>query len=181
MPIPPLNTDQPAAVCCEQWFSVAESLVNVAGQAVADCLGSHCAGFRFYVSHGEPIGPGDYLAAWLASVEPVPTATGAITQYGAMPYRMTFGVVVTLTGYPGIRYADGGKISTVPSAAEYMHGSYFTYGAGERMWRTVANEAVKGKAGTVFGRCANVAVGPLVPQPPENYSARWGMFVAADL
>lgn len=181
MPIPPLNSDQPAAVCCERWFRFAEDLVNVAGPAVADCLGPNCAGFRWYVSHGEPIGPGDYLAVWLASIDLIPSATGAITQWGAMPYRYTFGAAVCLDGYPGIRYANGGAISTVPSPAEYMHASYFTYGVGERMWRAIANEAVKGKASTVFGQCANVAVGQLIPQPPENYSARWGMFVAAEL
>lgn len=179
MPIPPPNRDQPAAVCCEQFYGLTEALVRTAGSAVADCLGPNCAGFEYYVSHAEPIGGGDYLAGWLAQVSPSPTQLSP-TVYGATPFQLTFGVAVCLSGFPGITTTDGGKISTVPSPAQYMHATYFTYGVAERMWRAVANESVKGRSG-VFGSCASVQIGPLIPQSPQDYSARWVMTIGAIL
>lgn len=180
MPIPSINTDQPAAVCCESWYAVVEGLTLLVGNAVTDCLGSTCGPFRVYVSHAEPIGGGDYVAGWLADLSPIVPATGVSTVYGAMPYRMTIGMAVSLSGFPGIEYTDGGKIAAVPSPAEYLHATYFTYGVAERMWRTVANEAVKGRSGT-FGACAHVQLGSLNPQLPDGYNARWGMSIQADI
>jgi hypothetical protein len=180
VPIPPINTDQPAAICCETWFSIVEDLTRLAGNAVIDCLGPTCGNFRVYVSHGPPIGGGDYVAGWLADRSPITTPQGDFRVHGATPFRTTIGLAVNLANFPGIQYADGGKIAAVPSAAEYMHACYFTYGAAERMWRAVANEAPKGRSG-VFGACTNVQIGSLVPEVPADYNARWGMSLTADI
>ena len=176
MPIPAFQDPTPVVVCCESWFDIVETLTVAVGAAVVDCF-PQCADIAVKVTHGEPIGGGDYVAGWLISVGPTITD---VPQWGALPPRLTMGMAVCLANYPGPTII-GGEISAVPSPAEYMHASYYTYGVAEIMWKTVATNAVAGKANTVFARCSRVILGPLVPQEPAHFSARWGMTLSVDV
>jgi hypothetical protein len=175
MPIPAFQDTTPTVICCEGWFDIVETLTIAVGAAVVDCF-PQCADIAVKVTHGEPIGGGDYVAGWLVSVAP---ALQEAPQWGAIPPRLTIGMAVCLDNYPGPTTTDGGRVSVVPSPAEYMHASYYTYGVAEIMWRTVANNAIAGKPG-VFSRCSRVFLGPLAPQAPALYSARWGMTLSVD-
>lgn len=176
MPIPAFQDPTPTLICCEGWFDIVETLTVAVGADLVACF-PQCADIAVKVTHGEPIGGGDYVAGWLISVDPGVVDTPA---WGAIAPRMTLGMAVCLSNYPGPTITDGGQIATVPSPAQYMHASYYSYGIAERMWHTVANEAVAGKPGTMFSRCSRVILGPLVPQEPALYSARWGMTLSVD-
>jgi hypothetical protein len=177
MPIPAFQDPTPGVVCCESWFDIVETLTLAVQTAVIDCF-PQCADIVAKVTHAEPIGGGDYVAGWLISVGPYATDT---PQWGALPPRLTMGLAVCLGDYPGPTTTDGGQIQPVPSPAEYMHASYYTYGVAQIMWQTVASNAIAGKANTPFARCSRVILGPLVPQEPALYSARWGMTLSVDV
>lgn len=165
MAIPTLGTDQPAAPCCDTWFDFVSCVATACGEAVRNCL-PDCPTFPYYVCHGEPIGPGDYLAAWLALIEPLPVAS---TKMALGRYRITIGVALCQDGYPMPRATAGG-VEAVPSPAEHSHASLFSYGAAEAAHKA-AQRLVR--AGCIANVCAGLVLSGLRPEQPAFGSARW--------
>ena len=104
MPIPPCSQDQPAAVCCDRLFTVTQQAALIAGLAVRNCFGDICSEIPIYVSHGEPVGGGDYVAAWLSSITTPGIPTGRTF---FVTSRLTINVVICLAGFPRIRIQGG--------------------------------------------------------------------------
>lgn len=168
--IPELCSTDPAAICCESWFAITENLVIAAGTAVQEC-NPQCAEIPYYVSHAEPIGWGDYLAGWLAGVEPI-----ALSPKSLPRMRLTLGFMLCQQGYPGPKVSGNG-IEAVPSPAEHTHASYFSYGVAEIAFRSMVGAVATG----VMGACSDVLMGTLRPDPPTGTptSARWRWQISA--
>jgi hypothetical protein len=176
MAIPAFCSDQPGAVCCESFWAIAEQLSIVAGMAIRECLGDTCADFPYYVCHGEPIGGGDYVAVWLTAGAPPDLSTTKM--HFSPKIRLTYTIALCLDGYPMPR-VEQGAIAPVPTPAEHNWASYFSYGAAERMYRSIVNALVVSPT-SILGACALRSVGSLTAQQPALGSARWMFQVVAD-
>lgn len=175
MPIPPVCSDQPAAICCDTLYTITQQAAIIAGEAVRNCFGESCGEIPIYVSHGEPVGGGDYVAAWLAAIAPPPTFS-AKTFF--VVSRLTINVVVCLGGFPEIKI-QGGDLAPVPSADEHSHAAYFSYGAMESAYRAIAAQLLA-SPGAQLGGCTVAGISQLIPHPPAAGSARWSMSIFVD-
>jgi phage tail protein X len=127
----PLPTDPPGdittEVCCDGFYEVAKALVDEAYAALADCLGAQCKDVAHFVSVNEPTytNDGNYIAVWLAAMQPAAGGPGGIS---LMPRpRATFGFKLIETGYPtlestaaSIMPPDGDHIDII-SKHSYSH------------------------------------------------------------
>jgi hypothetical protein len=127
----PLPTDPPgditSEVCCDGFYEVARALVDEAYEALADCIGEACKDVAHFVSVNEPTftGDGNYIAVWLARMEPTRGPNGGAA---IMPRpRATYGFKLIETGYPtlestaaGIRPPFGDHVDAV-SKHSYSH------------------------------------------------------------
>ena len=171
MAIPKLGTDQPAAPCCDSWFELIERMVSTAGEAVRSCVPG-CEAFPYYVSHGVPVGGGDYLAAWLAGTDNL----AEFNQRIFFPrIRLTVAFALCQVGYPGPEITGNG-IESVPSPAEHTHASLFSYGAAQAAYQAT----LKSISGGCIGGCKVASIATLRPDQPESFNARWRWNVLLD-
>lgn len=173
MLIPAYCSDQPAAVACEQIFTVTQQAAIIAGEAVRNCFGERCADIPIGVSHGDPVGGGDYVVAWLASITP-PNVTSGKTFFAVA--RLSINVVICLSGFPRIE-TTGGDITPVASIDEYTHAAYFSYGAMESAYRAIVTQLAPG---TSLGGCTVAGLSSLTPQQPAVGHVRWSLSIYVD-
>jgi hypothetical protein len=176
MPIPPCSSDQPAAVCCDRLFTVTQQAALIAGLAVRNCFGDICSEMPIYVSHGEPVGGGDYVAAWLASITTPAVVESARTFF--VKSRVNINVVVCLSGFPRIR-VQGGDIAPSPSPDEHTNAAYYSYGAMETVYRAVISQLLA-TPGAQLGGCDVAGFSQLVPHDPAAGNVRWSMGIFVD-
>jgi hypothetical protein len=175
MPIPAPGSDQPAVICCDRIFNVTQQAAIIAGEAVRNCFGEVCAEMPIYVSHGEPVGGGDYVAAWLASITPPPVST-AKTFF--VVSRLNIGIAVCLTGFPRIE-VQGGDFAPLASPDDYTRASYFSYGAMEAAYQAIVSDLVA-KPGAQLGGCTIAGMSQLFPNQPAAGNVRWAFQIYLD-
>jgi hypothetical protein len=173
MPIPPLGSDQPEAICCDRIFTVTQQAAIIAGEAVRNCFGECCNDIPIYVSHGDPVGGGDYVAAWLASISPVNPIAGK-TFFPSV--RLSVNVAVCLSGFPRIE-VQGGDLTPLASPDEYTRAAYFSYGAMEAAYKAIIVQLLPGSE---LGGCTVAGLSALVPQPPAAGNVRWVLTIFVD-
>lgn len=175
MPIPPLGSDQPAVICCDRIFTITQQAAIIAGEAVRNCFGERCADMPIAVTHHEPVGGGDYVAAWLSSIAPTAISQGKTFFHVS---RLNINVVVCLGGFPRIE-VQGTEITPTASWDEYTNAAYFSYGAMEAAYRAiVAQLLVEPRA--QLGGCDVAGLSALIPQPPATGNVRWSMTIYVD-
>jgi hypothetical protein len=175
MPIPAFGTDQPAAICCDNFFTITQQAALIAGEAVRNCFGETCSELSIGVTHAEPVGGGDYVVAWLSSI--VPPAIQAGKNFFPVS-RLNISVVVCLSGFPRIE-VQGGDLTPLADLDEYTHAAYFSYGAMESAYRAVVKQLVASPDST-FGGCTVAGLSNLFPQPPASGHVRWSFTVFLD-
>jgi len=163
-------------VCCDRLFTVTQQAALIAGTAVRNCFGDICAEMPVYVSHGEPVGGGDYVAAWLAGISSPPVSTTGRTFF--VTSRLNINVVICLAGFPRIRI-QGGDLAPSPSPDEHTNAAYYSYGAMETVYRAVISELLA-KPGAQLGGCDVAGFGQLVPHAPAAGNVRWSMSIFVD-
>lgn len=176
--------DDEPAICCDHddsFHAVTSRVLNVAVLAIIDCIGPEdCKQFAAYVPHHEPVGGGDYIAAWLADVTPTFTPPQGQKLGFVTKMRLNVGVALSQTGYPGPE-VSGGEIKAIPSADEYNHVAPYDYGLAEKVYRRILMAAV---AGDIQG-CGFGTITRLYPESPAaeatRVSARWRFNVALDV
>lgn len=169
----PKCSDHPA-ICCQRdagFHPVAQRLLDIAQLATLECVGEPlCGGFDFMITHGEPVGSGDYVAVWLSQVLPtISQQRSAATSLLVTSIRQTYGISVCQEGYPGPKTGPGGEISAVPPAEEYNHVAPYDYALVEAIYFAVLNAITTRE---VAG-CAFAEITSLRAESPQNYSARW--------
>lgn len=174
----PACADNPA-ICCDRpngFHAVAERLLTTAHLAVLNCIGEElCKDFSARITHAEPIGTGDYVAVWLASVTPQISQQNRAAAILITTIRYTYGIAVCQAGYPGLK-TIGGEISTVPSDDEYNHVAPYDYALAEAVYRAILGDIT----GQQLTGCNFASITRLIPEAPQNYSARWRFDVALD-
>lgn len=166
MPIPPPGSDQPGAVCCDKIFTITQQAAVIAGEAVRNCFGEACAEMPIYVSHGEPAGGGDYVAAWLASINAV-NFTGGKSFFPVS--QLNISVAVGLSGFPRIE-VQGSDIVPLAPPDEYTRAAYFSYGAMEAAYRAVVAQLLPTGE---LGGCTVAGLSQLFPNQPAAGNVRW--------
>ena len=147
-----------AAVCCDAYYAVAESLAEIAFEALVKCVAPSCEGMQVFVSHGPPVGTGNFISAWHVST----VFPGSDDQRERFISRAvgTYTVRLMESGYPTIRNAPSGGF-TLPQRDEIDAIAQHSYGHGEQVLRAIVNAKAAGR--TPLKRCSSVALVSYVP------------------
>lgn len=123
----PGSCAEPIPSCCEEFFDLADRLVTAAHTALIECLGEGCGELPAYVSHAEPVGPGDYIAGWISNITQVPGRASSPGAKVILPPRLLVQIQVRLVegGYSGLA-VKGGRI-TLPEAEQWHYAASHSY------------------------------------------------------
>jgi hypothetical protein len=175
MTLPSGACDVPEPNCCSDWFTMANTILEVAHGAVVACqqdTACEQASIIGYVHVGsrteDPTS--DYVTVKLARVAPPFVADRDRKMVSTFPsFRATYVVSLLETGYPMVQ--DDGDEIFVPDPGLVHVVSAHSYAHGEAMYRALANAVANGTIGG--DGCGNVRLGDLVPSGPSGGSAGW--------
>lgn len=174
MAIPPFDCVA-GEVCCTAQYAIAESILDIAYNAVADCIGEPRCGepaLAGYVAMGARVEDpqSDYLTvSWVTTAASTRSADAGGRMVNPI-YRSTFQVKLLESGYP-MPTGDDEQI-VLPTPQEYAWANAHLYAHGEAMFRALANALARGTLiPDDLGRFKRIE--PLVPIEPSGGSAGW--------
>lgn len=123
-------------VCCTRLWDNAETLREIAAEALDECMADGCAPIASYVGVFDPTysNDGNYLAVWLADASPVITTSIAASAFPRLRY--TYVVKLVESGWPTLG-ASGATLS-IPEAERMQALSRHAYSHIEKVYRALS-------------------------------------------
>lgn len=170
----PTERCAPGDVCCEDLFSTAERILEVAYNAVVNCSVVDCdlPEMAGYVSMGKQIADpvADFVAVSVLDVRPSPRSADQQGNMQLPTYRARFQVKLLETGWP-MPQGDGNEI-LVPPPQLVQNVARHSYSHGEAMYRALGGaltaRTLNASCNTCFQR-----IEPLTPVEPSGGTVGW--------
>lgn len=149
-------------VCCDGFFTLADSLRECLYERLVFCWPDECNELRTWVSHGEPIGPGNYVVTWIDRVRPEVTPNQRAIV--APKLQVLIGVVVQVP-WPGLSMQGGAPALAPPD--EYRNAAMISLSLMEQTYR-----GIEACVREIDG-CSLAYTDDVVSRAPQGYNARW--------
>lgn len=158
-----------AVPCCDQFFSEAHDLLATIEDAVRGCIRADCCDeIVFFVSHGEPMYIGSYVATWFAGVTSSPPDQFRSSRTLTVPPAVhEFRARLTLDIWQSFLPATRTTRYVMPDPAVHTRAARVVTGIGEKVYRRLLNSS------RLFGDCEGVSVTDMIPLSPTGGQAGW--------